>query len=105
MTNKETQTGLNKVVEDINTILAGKQSETTKQHEFDPLLIGFKLCLSQMTVFESGVTIKSNVCIDKDEPHSETLIVERTISACDYMIDVLKIHVDKLEGMLTPTPR
>jgi len=105
MTNKETQTELNKIVQDINTILVGKQCETTGQFEFKPLLVGFKPCMSQMTIFESDIILKDAVCIDKNEPYPKSLIIERTIWACDRMIDTLKTHIDKLEGMIVPTPR
>lgn len=101
MTNEQTQIELNKVVEDINTILAGKQSETTGQYEFGPLLVGFRPCVPQLTVFTSDIELKDSACVDKSESHPRTLIIERTISACDRMIDTLKTHVGKLEDMLT----
>ncbi|MCK5608864.1 hypothetical protein KAR91_43730 [Candidatus Pacearchaeota archaeon] len=105
MTNAETQIELNKIIEDINSILIGKQCETTGRHEFAPLLVGFRPCVSQLTVFASDIILEDSVCVDKCEPHSRDLIIERTISACDRMIDTLKTHIYKLEGMLTPTPR
>lgn len=100
MTNKQIEAELNEIVSDINSVLMGKQCETTGQHEFKPLLADFKSCMSQITIFEGDVVIKSNVCIDIHEPYPKTLIIERTISACDRMIDTLKAHVSKLEAML-----
>ncbi|MCK5615791.1 hypothetical protein KAR91_78735 [Candidatus Pacearchaeota archaeon] len=101
MASKQTEAELNKIVSDINLVLVGKQCEITGQHEFKPLLIGFKPCISQMAVFGCDVILKSEVYVDKQEKHQKTIVVERTISACDHMIDTLKTHISKLEAMLT----
>lgn len=105
MTNKQTEAELNKIVSDINSVLMGKQCEITGQHEFKPLLTDFKLCVDQITPFVSEVILKDGVCVDKFENRHKTVIIERAISACDHMIDTLKTHVSKLEGMLALTPR
>lgn len=99
MTNEQTQAELNKIISDINSVLIGKQCKVTGKYEFEPLLVSFEPCVSQMTVFESDVIIKSGVCVDRREKHQKTLIIERTISACDYMIDTLKTHIRKLETL------
>lgn len=99
MTNIETQIELNKIIEDINSVLIGKQCEITGKHKFAPLLVDFKLCMSQPTVFGSDVVLEDGVCIDKFEIHPRTLIIERTISACNRMIDTLKAHVSKLKNI------
>ena len=100
MTNKQIEIKLNKIIEDINSVLKGKQCEITGQYRFKPILIGFKPCMSQITVFECPVILKSDVCIDRYEKHQKTFVIKRTIGACEHMVATLMTHVSELETML-----